>query len=65
MPAPLAGNTDAARLAYAAGIKRCLDAVPLWVAAARLEEGSGNVAKARALLEQASRLWALLAAAVD
>lgn len=66
-PAHLAGNTDAARLAYAAGIKRCLDAVPLWVAAARLEEGTGNVAKARALLEQASGvlLPVLLAAAVD
>ena len=47
-----AGNTDAARLAYGAGIKRCLDALPLWVAAARLEERGGNVAKARALLEQ-------------
>lgn len=50
-----AGNTDAARLAYAAGIKRCMDAIPLWVAAARLEEGAGNVAKARALLEQVRR----------
>lgn len=53
-PAP-AGNTDAARLAYAAGIKRCMDAIPLWVAAARLEERAGNVAKARALLEQVGR----------
>jgi pre-mRNA-processing factor 6 len=49
---PAAGNVDAARLAYAAGIKRCLDCVPLWVSAARLEERAGNVAKARALLEQ-------------
>ena len=49
-----AGNTDAARLAYAGGIKRCLDSIPLWVAAARLEERAGNVAKARALLEQVS-----------
>jgi pre-mRNA-processing factor 6 len=48
----LPDNTDAARLAYAAGIKRCLDSVPLWVSAARLEERSSNVAKARALLEQ-------------
>ena len=48
-----AGNTDAARLAYAAGIKRCIDSVALWVAAARLEERAGNLAKARALLEQA------------
>lgn len=59
---PPAGNTDAARLAYAAGIKRCLDAVPLWVAAARLEEGAGNIAKARALLEQASAGWLFVAA---
>ena len=36
-----------------AGIKRCLDAAPLWVAAARLEERAGNLPKARALLEQA------------
>ncbi len=50
-----AGNIDAARLAYAAGIKRCMDAIPLWVAAARLEERAGNVAKARALLEQVRR----------
>ena len=51
---PAAGNTDAARLAYTGGIKRCLDSIPLWVAAARLEERAGNVAKARALLEQVS-----------
>ena len=51
--AAAAGNADAARLAYAAGIKRCLDCIPLWVSAARLEERAGNVAKARALLEQA------------
>ena len=33
-----------------------MDAIPLWVAAARLEERGGNVAKARALLEQVQRL---------
>lgn len=40
---------------YASGIKRCPDCVPLWRAAARLEEGQGNVGRARALLEQVSR----------
>jgi pre-mRNA-processing factor 6 len=54
LPLPAAGNTNAARLAYTGGIKRCMDSIPLWVAAARLEERAGNVAKARALLEQVS-----------
>jgi pre-mRNA-processing factor 6 len=35
------------------GIKRCLECVPLWTAAARLEESAGAVGKARAVLEQA------------
>jgi pre-mRNA-processing factor 6 len=29
-----------------------MDSVPLWLSAARLEEETGNVPKARALLEQ-------------
>jgi pre-mRNA-processing factor 6 len=48
-----AGRAEAARAAYAAGLKRCADAVPLWRAAAALEERAGALAKARALLEQA------------
>jgi len=35
------------------GIKRCPECVPLWRAAARVEEGAGAVGKARAVLEQA------------
>lgn len=46
------GRTEAARQVYASGIKRCADCVPLWRAAARLEENAGNVGRARALLEQ-------------
>lgn len=48
-----AGRPDAARAAYANGLKRCPDCVPLWRAAAALEEKCSAVAKARALLEQA------------
>jgi hypothetical protein len=43
---------DAARAAYTNGLKRCGGCVPLWRAAARLEEAQGNVGRARALLEQ-------------
>ena len=35
------------------GLLRCMGSVPLWLSAARLESSSGNVPKARALLEQA------------
>ncbi len=35
------------------GLARCPGSVPLWRSAARLEEGAGQVARARALLEQA------------
>jgi len=45
-------RTEAARAAYAAGLKRCADCIPLWRAAAKLEETLGNVGRARALLEQ-------------
>ncbi|GIL57404.1 hypothetical protein Vafri_12583 [Volvox africanus] len=48
------GNTDGARLAYRNGLARCPASIPLWRAAARLEEeAAGNVGRARALLEQA------------
>lgn len=46
------GRPGAAQTVYASGLKRCPDCVPLWRAAARLEEGQGNVGRARALLEQ-------------
>lgn len=35
------------------GVKRCPECVPLWRAAARVEEAAGAVGKARAVLEQA------------
>lgn len=35
------GEVERARAAYHAGIKRCLDCVPLWIAAAALEEREG------------------------
>jgi pre-mRNA-processing factor 6 len=47
------GAPDAARAAYAAGVRRCPACAPLWVAAARLEERAGAPGRARALLEQA------------
>lgn len=34
------------------GLKRCPDCVPLWRAAARLEEAQGSTGRARAMLEQ-------------
>lgn len=43
---------NAAQTVYATGLKRCPDCVPMWRAAARLEEAQGNVGRARALLEQ-------------
>lgn len=49
------GKSDAAQAVYASGLKRCPDCVALWRAAARLEEGQGNVGRARALLEQVTR----------
>ncbi len=42
-----------ARAAYAEGYKRCPTSIPLWTSAAALEEQTGAVGKARALLEQA------------
>jgi hypothetical protein len=36
------GNTDAARAAYVAGVKQCLDATPLWTGYAALEEKAGE-----------------------
>lgn len=42
-----------ARAAFTEGIKRCPHSIPLWTSAASLEERSGAVGKARALLEQA------------
>lgn len=46
------GRGDAAQAVYASGLKRCPDCVPMWRAAARLEEAQGNTGRARALLEQ-------------
>jgi hypothetical protein len=34
------------------GLLRCMTSIPLWLSAVRLEADSGNLAKARALLEQ-------------
>lgn len=34
------------------GLLRCMHSIPMWLAAARLEEQCGNLAKGRALLEQ-------------
>lgn len=54
-PPPHPPNTCISNLvqAYASGLRRCLASIPLWRAAARLEEKAGAVGKARALLEQA------------
>ena len=46
-------RVEAARDAYAKGCRRCPTAAPLWIAAAKLETGLGNAARARAILEQA------------
>eukprot|EP00951_Prasinocladus_malaysianus_P047017 scaffold648512_cov45-Prasinocladus_malaysianus.AAC.1 len=47
------GNTAAARSAYARGRGHCINCVPLWTAAARLDEEVVGAGKARATLEQA------------
>ncbi|GAA5982806.1 hypothetical protein JCM11641_004630 [Rhodosporidiobolus odoratus] len=46
----------AAREALAIGVRKCPNAVPLWIMAARLEEKQGVRIKARALLEKARNL---------
>ena len=43
-------RVEAARDAYAKGCRRCPTAAPLWIAAAKLETGLGNAARARAIL---------------
>ena len=47
------GAVDAARTAYTKGCRRCHACVPLWTAAATLEQRCGVPAKSRAILEQA------------
>ncbi len=47
-----AGNRVAAKVAYNQGQKRCPSSAPLWTSLARLEEKEGNLARARAILEQ-------------
>ena len=47
------GKADAARDAFQRGLRRCPASVPLWRAAAGLEEGAGALGRARAILEQA------------
>ena len=46
------GHTEAAKAAYQMGLRRCIHSTPLWTSLARLEERSGNLARARAFLEQ-------------
>ena len=47
-----AGNKQAAKAAYKVGYERCSSSAPLWTSLARLEEREGNLARARAILEQ-------------
>lgn len=51
-----AGNREAAKAAYQIGLRRCTHSVPIWTSLARLEETSGSLARARAILEQVSSL---------
>ncbi|MCO5589774.1 hypothetical protein L7F22_043743 [Adiantum nelumboides] len=46
-------NIRAAREAYSNGFRRCPNAVPLWLAASRLEEKADMSIRARAILEKA------------
>lgn len=48
-----AGNREAAKAAYNAGLKRCIHSAPLWISLAKLEETSKNFSRARVVLEQA------------
>lgn len=48
------GNKEAARAAYQLGLRRCVHSTALWTSLARLEEKAGNLARARAVLEQVS-----------
>lgn len=52
-PTPYHHTTLTPASPHRAGLARCPDSIPLWRSAARLEEEAGNVARARALLEQA------------
>ncbi|CCG84124.1 protein of unknown function [Taphrina deformans PYCC 5710] len=49
----LLSNTNLGREAYSAAVKLCKTSVPIWVAAARLEEQDDKVIRARALLDRA------------
>lgn len=42
-----------AKEVYALGLRECSDCLHIWIAAAKLDELSGNLSKARALMEQA------------
>ena len=44
---------DKAREVYSLGVKKCPDSIPIWIMSARLEETTGNVMRARAILDKA------------
>ena len=47
------GNVSGAKEAFALGLKKCPNSIPLWILSSKLEEKSGLAIKARALLERA------------
>lgn len=49
-------DVPGAREAYTTGVKKCPNAVPLWILSSRLEESAGLRIKSRALLEKARLL---------